>query len=322
MNGIRLRFALLVSVGLFALCGASCQNMVHQFGRPAVHVLPPTATLEQIVTVVNRNSRGIQAFSSTEASISSPGTPTLRANVAFSRPQRFRLRAQTAMTGAEVDLGSNDELFWFWVRRSEPPAVYYCRHEQFANSRARQAIPIEPTWLVEALGVVEFDPSLPHQGPYPLPGDRFEIRTVRETPQGPMTKSTVIDAVRGWVVEQHLYDAAGQRVASAVAEQHRRDPLTNLVMPRIVKIESPQAQFSMQINLGNVQINRLSGNPAELWSMPQYPGTAMVDLGAPVGPAVPMGPGYPQPDMLQTSQIPAGSPQPDMLNTPARRGGW
>lgn len=276
---MRLRFAVLVVLGLFVLCGASCQNMVHRFGQPAERVLPPAATLDQIIDVVNRNSGSIYAFSSTEASISSPGMPTLRANVAFHRPQRFRLRAQTAMTGAEVDLGSNDELFWFWVRRSDPPAIYFCRHEQFATCRARHAIPVDPSWLVEALGVAEFDPSLPHQGPYPLPGDRFEVRTVRETPQGPATKSTVVDAASGWVVEQHVYDAAGHRVASAVAEQHRRDPLTNLILPRVVTIDCPQAQFSMRINLGNVHINRLSGDPGELWSMPRYPGTAVVDLG-------------------------------------------
>jgi len=93
------------------------------------------------------------------------------------------------------------------------------------------------------------------------------------------------------VVEQHVYDAGGRRIATAVAEQHRRDPLTNLVMPRAVRIESPQAQFSMQVNLGNVQINRLTGNPAELWSMPRYPGAALVDLGAP---AAPRGSDYPQ----------------------------
>ncbi len=319
MDRMRLQFALLVSLGLFTLCGASCNNMVRQLSQPTVRVLPPTATLEQVIEVVNRNSSGIHAFSSMEASISSPGMPTLRANVAFSRPRRFRLRAQTAMTGAEVDLGSNDELFWFWIRRSEPPAVYFCRHEQFATSQARRFIPIDPGWLVEALGVVEFDPNLPHQGPYPLPGDRFEVRTVRETPQGPMTKSTIIDAARGWVVEQHLYNTAGQRVASAVAEQHRRDPLTNLVMPRIVNIESPQAEFSMRISLGNVQINRLAGNPAELWSMPRYPGAALVDLGLP---AAPTGPGYPRPDMLETSPAQAGYPQPDMLNTPPRHAGW
>ena len=51
------------------------------------------------------------------------------------------------------------------MRRNQPPAVYYCRHDQFAASQARQMVPFEPAWLIEALGVAEIDPGLPHQGP-------------------------------------------------------------------------------------------------------------------------------------------------------------
>ena len=68
--------------------------------------------------------------------------------------------------GPEVDLGSNDQLFWFWIKRNQPPAVYVCRHDQFPTSRARQMIPIDPNWLVEALGTLVLDSQLPHQGPY------------------------------------------------------------------------------------------------------------------------------------------------------------
>jgi hypothetical protein len=183
-------------------------------------------------------------------------------------------------------LGSNNELFWFWVRRGEPPAVFYCRHDEYAGSQARRMIPIEPSWLIEAFGVTPLDPGLPHQGPYPMPGDRLEIRTVRDTPDGPMTKVTVVDAMRGLVVEQHAYDAVGHRVASAVVEQHRRDPLTNLTIPRIVKIDCPRARFSMRVNLGTVRINRLNCNAPELWTMPQIPGAPIVNLAQP--PAMPV----------------------------------
>ena len=68
------------------------------------------------------------------------------------RPRCFRLRADGI--GPEVDLGSNDQLFWFWIKRSQPPAIYFCRHDQFATSRARQMIPIHPNWLIEALGTL------------------------------------------------------------------------------------------------------------------------------------------------------------------------
>lgn len=288
MDGYRFLRLFLVVVGLTVAGGAGCPRMVHQYTSPAPRVLPPSPTLEQVIEVVNRNTSRIQSFSTDYATITSPGTPTLRASVAMERPRRFRLRAQTALTGPEVDLGSNDELFWFWIRRNEPRAVYFCRHEQFADSRLRRTIPISPDQLIEALGLVEFDPALPHQGPIVRPDGRLEIRTIRETAEGPTTKVTVVDAASGWVVEQRVYDPRGQLVACATAGQHRRDPLTGLVMPKTVRIRCPAAQFEMRIDLGNVRINTLDGTGldgtgldgtgAERWRMPSYEGYPMVDL--------------------------------------------
>jgi hypothetical protein len=281
MDGLRRCLIASMAVGLAGLGGASCQNMVPPFAAPLPRALPPSPTLEQVIQVVNQNNSQIDSFSTTHASLSGPGLPTLRACVAFQRPGRFRLRADTAVTGPALDLGSNDQLFWFWCRRSQPPAVYYCRHDQFAASRARQMIPIDPNWLVEAVGIAGFDPALPHQGPFVLPGDRLEVRTIRETPLGPTTKSTIIDAARGWVLEQHVYDAQGQLVASSLLSRHRRDPLLSVVMPTVVKINYPAAALSLQLDLGNVQVNRLPVNQAELWTMPRYPGSPPVDLCGP-----------------------------------------
>jgi hypothetical protein len=248
---------------------------------PLPRALPPSPTVDQLIQVVNRNNSQIQSFWSENATISGQGFPALRANLAYARSRFLRLHASSSLTGPEVDLGSNPDFFWFWVRRSEPPAIYYCRHDQFATSPARQTIPVQPDWLIEALGVTEIDPALPHQGPFPLPGDRLELRTIRETPDGPVTKVTIFNASQGWILEQNIYNAQGLLLASATASQHRRDPLSNLVMPGVVVINCPSAQFSLRIDLGPVQINRLSGNPADLWNMPQINGTPAVNLADP-----------------------------------------
>ena len=267
----QLRWLLLIATGLFALSGASCPHFLQQYTNPLPRVLPasPPPTLEQVIDVVNRNSSQIQSFSTNHASIGGSGFPTLSTSIAFERPQEFRLRA-VSLVGAELDLGSNDELFWFWVKRNQPPAVYYCRHDQFAASQARQMTPFEPRWLIEALGVVDFDRSLPHQLTV-LPNDRLRIDTDRDTPEGPMKKITILDGSQGWVLEQYLYDAHRRLVARSIASGHRRDPLSGLVMPTVVQIDSPPAKLSLRIDLGNVEINRLSGDRTKLWSMPSYP---------------------------------------------------
>jgi len=277
MDGYRRLLTLLVPVGLFCLSGAQCPCM---FRRPELampHVLPPAPTPEQVAQVVNGNSLQIQSLLATGATLSGSGFPMLRTNLAFQRPKRFRLQAEL-LTSAELDVGSNDDLYWFWVKRSEPPAVYYCRREQFALSPARQMIPIEPDWLIEAMGVVEFDPALPHEGPIVLPDGRLEIRTYRETPAGPVIKSTIVHAESGWVLEQRFYDAANRLVARAVASRHQRDPLSGVTLPGVVDISCPLAQFSVRIDLGKVEVNRLSGDPGELWALPTYQGAPLVDL--------------------------------------------
>ncbi len=279
MDGHRAGLLLIVGVVLLAASGASCPRVIPPandlFARP---VLPPAPSLEQIITAVNGNSQQIQTFSTHRASINGPGFPALRASVFFERPRRFRLRAETALTGPELDLGSNDELFWIWVRRNQPQALYYCRHELYSTSQARQVLGIDPDWLVEAVGITQFDPSLPHQGPFALPNNRYEIRTIRETPDGPTTKVTIVDGSQAFVLEQHLLDPRGQLVASAITSQHRRDPLTMLVLPRIVDIRWPKSQLTLRIDLGNVEINRQPPNSPELWTLPSYEGWPAVDL--------------------------------------------
>ncbi len=278
---------LLLLAVLFAASGASCPRMIGQIARPLPRALPVAPTLEQVIEVANRNSAQIQSFSTNRATIRGQGFPALTASVAFQRPRRFRLRAEYAMTGAEFDVGSNDELFWFWLRRNDPPGVYFCRHDQFAACQARQVVPLEPAWLVEALGVAEFDPALPHQMTL-LPNDRVRIDTIRNTPEGPTTKISILDGAQGWILEQYQFDVRRQLVASATASAHRRDPLTGLFLPTVVEVHAPPAKLALRIDLGNVEINRLGDNRSELWTMPNYPGTPMVDLCNPnVRPPVP-----------------------------------
>jgi hypothetical protein len=271
--------ALLASQG-----GCTWLRQTFRFQDPQPLVLRPGAGLEEVIAAVNKNNSQIQSLYSDSATLKSPGAPLLRAHFAYQRPCYFRLRAETGITGQEVDLGSNAELFWFWVKRMQPPAVYFCRHDQFATSRARQMLPIQPNWLVEALGTLEIDPNLHHDGPYPEQGNRVQIRTILDTPEGPNMKVTVIDSVSAWVMEQRIYDTRGQLRARSVAESYKRDPKTGLYVPAAVQVECPPLQFSMRIDLGDVQVNQPLVNQGELWTLPNIPSAPLVDLGRPNAP--------------------------------------
>jgi hypothetical protein len=296
MHGRRFKAATLlaVAVGLVGLSGASCPSLWPRQDPLAQlpPLLPPTPSLEQVVQVVNANNSQIRSFSAHSATLSVTGYPTLQATVNFERPRRLRLRGQMFATGLEIDLGSNDELFWFWLRRNEPPATYFCRHDQFAASPVRRNIPIDPYWLIEAFGIGTFDPALPHQGPFPLPGGQLEVRTIREGPDGTITKVTVIDGKYGLILQQRVYDSRNQLVATSTTGRYRRDPASGLFMPTVVQIQTPATAsapaFSLELQLGNVLINQPTAGMEQLWAMPYYEGSPPADLCRP-GPRVAAG---------------------------------
>jgi len=275
---------------LLALSGASCPQFIQRYSQPLPRALPASPSLAQVMEVVNGNSARIVAFSTARGSISTAGFPSLRANLAYQREKDFRLRADTALTGPEVDLGSNQQEFWFWVRRAQPPALYYCAHDRYATSSARQIIPVDPLWLIEALGVVTFDPTWQHTGPASVGSGRIEIRSIQPSTATiePVTRIVVLDETRGTVLEQHLYNSRSQRIATAKLSRHVHDPASGVTMPRRVEIEWPATQFALTIDLTDLQINQPGGDPRQLFTRPQYPGSNDIDLaGAELAPGMP-----------------------------------
>ncbi|MEM6797886.1 MAG: hypothetical protein AAF589_00085 [Planctomycetota bacterium] len=250
---------------------------------PTAPVLIQTgATASQIVAAVNQNTTRVQSYTATNASFSMPGMPglpMLKGDIVLERPKRFRLRAGTALTGGEVDLGSNDDLFWLWAKRNDPPAVYFARHDQHASGAARQLLPIDPAWVIDALGLVTLDPNATYQGPLPRSDGSLELRHTAVGPNGPVQRVTVIDPTRAWVTEQHVYDGSGAVIASAVAEDFRFEPTQQVSLPRQVTIRVPNADLALTIKTGVVAVNAPIANPAQHWTLPYIDGTPQVDLG-------------------------------------------
>ncbi len=292
------RGLLLTLVVVVSLSGASCPQIIQRYQQPLPRALPASPTLRQVMDVINANSARVQSFSASRGAIAIAGFPALRANLAFQREKNFRLRGETSITGPEVDLGSNNDEFWFWIRRAQPPALYYCRHDRYATSNARQILPVNPIWLIEALGVVTFDPTWTHVGPASVGSGRIEIRSTQPPSMSlePLTRILVIDETRATVLEQHLYDYRGARLATAKLSKHQHDQASGVTMPRSVEIDWPATQFKITIELTELQINQPFGDPRQLFSRPQYASYHDIDLAAPgIEPAMPQSPagGFP-----------------------------
>jgi hypothetical protein len=271
-----------MSLLLFVASGASCPWMLRQPGAPIPQILPTAATLDQVIMAVNDNTARARSGVATQAYLSVPGAPRLSAALAFETPRRFRLKGRTGFTGDLVDVGMNDELFWLWVKGPQS-ALYFCRHDQFAQSGARRIMPVEPEWLVEALGLPTFQPFEEHQGPNPVGAGRVEIRSRRRTASGEMTKITVVDAQRALVLAQHLYDAQNRLIATAVTSNHIRDGRTGVNLPRQIDLQLPTTQLQMRIDVVDWQVNTLGPEQTDIWALPNKAaeGFQHVDLADP-----------------------------------------
>ncbi|HVA45832.1 MAG TPA: hypothetical protein VNH11_05535 [Pirellulales bacterium] len=279
------RWALPLLVVLFSASGAACPQFVNTYTVSQPRVLPPSATMFDVINTINTNSGKIQSLATDDASISVPFMPSLRAHLYLDRPRRFRLLGETALTGPEADLGSNDDVFWFWIKRHPQPAVFYCRHDQFETSLARNLLPVEPTWVIEALGIVTIDPAAQHAGPVNSGQGRLRFETAVDSVHGRMTKVTEVDESQGWIVGQHLYDSQRRLIASALASNHGRDPNTGAALPARIEIQTPATdtapQFSMRLDLKNVRLNQLPANQSQLWTLPSYPDAQPLNLADP-----------------------------------------
>jgi hypothetical protein len=304
---------------LFAASGASCPpRLWRPQHEPTPIAFQTRPTLEQIIDYVNSGTSRVNQLQTTGAWLSTDGmVVSLRANIALERPKRFRLQA--GMAGPEIDIGSNDEVFWFWAKRGDPAAIYFCRHDQFQYAAARQVLPVQPDWIAEALGLVYFDPTLDHRGPFPRGADQLEIHSIIPSPEGNLTKVTVLDAQHAWVLQQQIYDSRKQLLASAIASRHRYDPIAGVSLPRQVDIQLPPAQLSFRIQVVDYLVNQLSSNPQQLWSMPQIEGYPLIDLAGPsVSPAVSRIPNSQLPHSTGPYPSPSPRPYPAPQYPPAR----
>ncbi|TWU00236.1 hypothetical protein Pla108_11830 [Botrimarina colliarenosi] len=330
----RLAATLAVLVVVVSSMGASCSPRLGSpfgiAGPPAPAVLTPTATSADVVAAVNANSARIQTYQAQSASVSMPqsaGLPLVSASIAVERPMRFRLRATTALSGPELDLGSNDERFWIWARRNEPPALYTARHDQWATSPVRGQVPVEPAWLIEALGLVQLDPNAAYVGPLPRDNGTIELRT--QVADGG-ARVLIIDAQTACVREQHVYDTAGSLTASVFADQFHYDPGTQTSLPERVRISVPASGLNLTIGTGPIVVNAPVGDGGQLWTVPQIGSYPVIDLTAPGGTPAPttgpwdltgVGSVYGQPQPIATpyasTSTPAAAPSAPVATLPA-----
>ncbi|MBD3676099.1 MAG: hypothetical protein HUJ26_21530 [Planctomycetaceae bacterium] len=270
-RGRRLR-GLMVLAGSMILTGCQWAQLVkphNPFASPPPCVFAPDVSKEEIIAHLNANASRLTSWRSTKVGIhlkQKGSIPVdLTAQMAVESPRNFRLRA-SSLLGEEADFGSNQERFWFWIRRSPQPYVITAAHEDMETAQRQLPIPFNPEWVMEAFGVVMIDPS--QYTLERLSDNRVSLMSNEVSPSGQtMIKSIGVDLCTGKIVEHALYDARGTLVARAQIGNHTTTS-DGISIPHRVVLEWPQAGTTMKMGMLDVEVNP-SYTPESMWQVPE-----------------------------------------------------
>ena len=221
------RFKILTGLGLLALaagCIWGCKRDV--VPDPPATVTTQTPSAANLVAYLNKNARLVQSVKSTKVEMDAKQDGQsigLEGMLFCQKPRNFRLRANDPLGKPAVDIGSNDNEFWFWISAAKDedgvPRVHYCSYSDMAAGKARMPFPFQPDMIVSALGLGEYDPK----GNYTVKDDPKTISLIEQTTsaQGqPVQKATVFSRTRvapgkPQVLAYLLLDEKGKEICRA-----------------------------------------------------------------------------------------------------------
>jgi hypothetical protein len=248
-------------VGLILLAGCSTLNKPNPHGTGNTTARPrldrPTAPV--LVAALNENSRRVPALQCTDLTLDcrqGRESGVVSGRLDCQKPKNFRLTARVVGQPA-VDIGSNNEEFWYWISKAQPPYVYHCPHEALARGGVRMPFPFQPDMILAALGMAEYD--LNKQYEVKVQARTIELIENTTSPQGqPIQKVTVFNrnpsGDQPLVAAHILRDQRGREICTASITHVSRDPATGAELPRRVRLVWPDQQIELKMKLDEIRV--------------------------------------------------------------------
>jgi hypothetical protein len=226
--------------------------------------LLPAPSKEDIVKYLNENASRMHCLRCQDMDLScSQGLQpaiSLHAQMVCQQPRNFRLTAEF-ISKTEVELGSNQQEFWYWVRRNDPPYQFHCDYKDLERGTVRKMpFPFQPDWLLEVLGMSNFGPPDRYQMLDEPPYLKLVERT--RSPQGiPVRKVIVLrrrpvqapaPQVTAFLL---LDDRTGKEICSAQIQEVQVDRTHGALVPRRVVVSWPEARAKLTMRLDTITTN-------------------------------------------------------------------
>ncbi len=268
-----------------AMTGCAHFRLFGQRGPEAPVVFQGVPAADRFLATVRAANSSVEQLEC-DVKVTMDGLPTgASGTLLVERPRRLRLKVGVlGLTDSGVDIGSNDERFWIFNKSSlggQTPAIYYATHADYEASALHQTLNLQPQWLIDALGLIDFDQWTDVEGPFQRNDGFLELRVTTPGATGDVHRLLTIDPRRGWIVQQAVYGPGNQLVAWSRSTRFRFYPEHNASLPGNVELNvvGPDRQTTrISVALHSHTINRLYVDPEFTWGMPQPADVPHVDL--------------------------------------------
>ncbi|MBQ9127407.1 MAG: hypothetical protein IJY15_06565, partial [Thermoguttaceae bacterium] len=243
-------------------------------------VVGETPTFEELQTAVNANSSKIETIFASDASLGVASTPGwAKCQIAFERPGNLRLVGSAPTMGRVVDVGCNEERFWFWSDFQNSDEIYFCRHDQYQNSAAANVLPLDPTWFPEAFGLVELKDEEHVDGPTRQEDGSLLVTTKKTRSDGVYLKRLYFEPKTAAILRQDVQAPSGETVVSIRCKRSVYLETPGVVLPQKLEIECPRADAALILDVGSPILNDSSKIAAEAFEQPTDLKAKAIDLG-------------------------------------------
>ncbi len=118
----------------------------------------------------------------------------------YEKPTKFRLKISSIM-GDELDLGSNNKLFWYWSRRDKDPGLHYAKHEDYNKTRLKSGF--NPRFMMRSLGIAEI--------------------VINE-------KTKVVETEKDWIIVHRKKNASGKPILVSIFFSKAKEVIDGIIV--------------------------------------------------------------------------------------------
>jgi hypothetical protein len=204
-------------------------------------------TNDKIVQKINENSEQIKKI---YAELTIEQFPILlKGFIAYEKDNNFKMTCSSILR-KEIEIGSNNNFFWFWSNHMKPKALYYCDYDKIEKTRLRKIF--YPKLLKTFLGIDKLN--------------NYEIRK----------KDDFLYVLENFIVSNEKLIKVtiikeGKIIAYKLCKDNEILLEVEIIefkenLPQKIKINWIEEKIEQQWILSNIKIN----NDYDDWQMPEY----------------------------------------------------